>query len=68
MAKAQGFSDAVAARVEAPQRSSTRKVYQAKWSIFTKWCTETSKTLKSIVDFLLHLFEVRGLQPSTIEL
>ena len=35
--KEQGFSEAVAARIEAPQRSSTRSVYEAKWTIFTKW-------------------------------
>ena len=36
--KAQGFSEAVATRIEAPQRGSTRSVYEAKWTIFTKWC------------------------------
>ena len=33
--KEQGFSEAVAARIEAPQRGSTRSVYEAKWTIFT---------------------------------
>ena len=32
----QGFSEAVAARIEAPQRGSTRSLYEAKWTIFTK--------------------------------
>ena len=36
--KEQGFSEAVAARIEAPQRRSTTSVYEAKWTIFTKWC------------------------------
>ena len=36
--KEQGFSEAVAARIEAPQRGSTRSVCEAKWTIFTKWC------------------------------
>ena len=36
--KEQGFSEAVAARIEAPQRRSTRSVHEAKWAIFTKWC------------------------------
>ena len=36
--KEQGFSEAVAARIAAPQRGSTRSVYEAKWAIFTKWC------------------------------
>ena len=30
--KEQGFSEAVAARIEAPQRGSTRSVYEAKWT------------------------------------
>ena len=34
--KAQGFSEAVAAQIEAPQRGSTRLVYKAKWTIFYK--------------------------------
>ena len=36
--KEQGFSEAVAARIEAPQRGSTRSVYEARWTIFRKWC------------------------------
>ena len=35
--KEQGFSEAEAARIEAPQRGSTRSVYEAKWILFTKW-------------------------------
>ena len=31
-------SEAVGARIEAPQRGSTTSVYEAKWAIFTKWC------------------------------
>ena len=37
--KEQGFSEAVTARIEAPQRGSTRSVSEAKWTIFTKWCS-----------------------------
>ena len=70
--KEQGFSQAVAARIEAPQRVSTRAVYEAKWSIFTKWCLThkvdfRSPPIKSIADFLMYLFEDRKLQPSTID-
>ena len=36
--KEEGFSEVVAARIDAPQRGSTRSVYEAKWTIFTKWC------------------------------
>ena len=34
----QGFSKAMASRIKAPQRGSTRSVYETKWTIFTKWC------------------------------
>ena len=70
--KEQGFSGAVASRIEAPQRRSTRSVYEAKWTIFTKWCITNqvdfrSPPIKSVADFLLYLFEDRKLQPSTID-
>ena len=70
--KEQGFSEAVAARIEAPQRRSTRSVYEAKWTIFTKWCLSNqvdfrAPPLKAIADFLLYLFQDRKLQPDTID-
>ena len=69
--KEQGFSEAVAGRIEAPQRGSTRSVYEAEWTIFTKWCLSNqvdfrAPPIKSIADFLLYLFQDRKLQPSTI--
>ena len=68
----QGFSEEVAARIEAPQRSSTRAVYKSKWAIFVKWCDSNqvdfrAPSLKQVADFLLYLFNERQLQPSTIE-
>ena len=70
--KEQGFSEAVAARIEAPQRKSTRSVYEAKWTLFTKWCYTNqvdfrSPPVKSVADFLMYLFEEKKLQPSTID-
>ena len=70
--KEEGFSEAVAARNEAPQRRSTRSVYEAKWTIFTKWCLcnqvdVRAPPLKAIADFLLHLFQDKKLQPGTID-
>ena len=70
--KEQGFSEAVAARIEAPQRGSTRSVYEAKWTIFTKWCLSNqvefrTPPLKAIAEFLLNLFQDRKLQPGTID-
>ena len=69
--KEQGFSAAVAARIEAPQRGSTRSVYEAKWASFTKWCLTNqvdfrAPPVKSVADFLMYLFQDRKLQPSTI--
>ena len=56
----------------APQGGSTRSVYEAKWTIFTKWCLSNqvdfrAPPLKAISDFLLHLFQDRKLQPGTID-
>ena len=70
--KEQGFSESVAARIEAPQTRSTRSVYEAKWTIFTKWCLNNqvdfrAPPLKAIADFLLHLFQDKKLQPGTID-
>ena len=69
--KEQGFTEAVAARIEAPQRGSSRSVYEAK-SIFTKWCLSNqvgfrAPPLKAIADFLLYLFQDRKLQPGTTD-
>ena len=70
--KEQGFSEAVAARIEAPQRRSTRSVYEAKWTIYTKWCLSNqvdfrAPTIKSIANFLLYLFQDMKFQPSTVD-
>ena len=70
--KEHGFSEAVAARIEAPQRKSTRSVYEAKWAIFTKWCLSNkvdfrAPPVKSVADFLMYLFQDKKLQPSTID-
>ena len=70
--KEQGFSEAVATRIEAPQRGSTRSVYEAKWAIFTKWCITNqvdfrAPPVKSVAEFLMYVFEDRKLQPSTID-
>ena len=68
----QGFSSPVASRIEAPQRGSTRTVYEAKWAVFVRWCEAgqvdfRSPSIKQIADFLLTLFQEKNLQPSTIE-
>ena len=67
-----GFSEEVATRIEAPQRRSTRAIYESKWSVFVRWCEEHkvdfgSPSIKQIADFLLFLFQEKHLQPSTID-
>ena len=67
-----GFSEEVAAQIEAPQRGSTRAVYKSKWAIFIKLCDSNkvdfrSPSVNQIADFLLYLFKERNLQPSTID-
>ena len=66
------LSEEVAARIEAPQRDSTRAVYKSKWAFFIKWCKSNkvdfrSPSVNQIADFLLYLFKERNLQPSTID-
>ena len=44
------------------QRGSTRSVYEAKWTIFTKWCFGhqvdfRAPPVKSVADFLMYLFQ-----------
>ena len=64
--KEQGFSEAVATTIEAPQRRSTRSVDEAKWTIFIKWCISNqvdfrAPPVNSVADFLMYLFEERNL-------
>ena len=55
------FRNKVAAKIEAPQKLSTRVVYKSKWAIFIKWCELNkvdfrSPSVNQIADFLLFLF------------
>ena len=68
----QGFSDEVATIIEAPQRTSTRAIYKSKWAVFVKWCKSNEvdfglPSVAQVADFLMHLFQDRKLQPSTID-
>ena len=67
-----GFSEQVVARVSAPQRESTRRVYQSQFKQFQTWAKSNGvdachPTVAQISDFLLYLFNVRGFQPGTIQ-
>ena len=53
-------------------RCSTRAVCESKWSVFVKWCELNQVDVRSpsislTADFLLHLFQEKHLQPSTID-
>ena len=66
------FSQNIAEHVSKARRSSTRKVYEAKWSVFTSWCrtrkvTPSKATASNVADFLLYQFEVKNCQVSTIK-
>ena len=66
-----GFSVEVAARIKAPQRESSRRVYDSRWAIFQKWAQEnqvdvTKPTIPQIADFFNHLFTDKNLKPRTI--
>ena len=67
----QNFSKSVAERVKAPQRFSSRRVYESRWTIFESWCKQSQvefekPTLSSIADFFTYLFNEKALKPTTI--
>ena len=56
------FSANVARHAAEARRSSTRRVYDANWKVFSDWCLQRevhpfSATLSEVADFLLHLFQ-----------
>ena len=67
----QKFSSTVAERIKAPQRFSSRRVYESRWSIFESWGKEKQvefeqPSISTIADFLIHLFNEKNLKPTTI--
>lgn len=68
----EGFSESAALHISRAVRESTSCVYDAKWSVFAAWCSEKEIntlqiTAHQLADFLVYLFEVKGLAPSTIK-
>ena len=66
------FSDEVADHVSKARRASTRKVYDAKWKVFTDWANRRKidpiKASPNVVaDFLIYLFRDKKCQVSTIK-
>ena len=70
--RSQGFSASATSRISAPQAKSTLAVYEGKWKVFVDWCSSHSidplqASAPQVADFLLFLFEDKGLLPGTIE-
>ena len=68
----QGFSVEVADRIAAPQKLSTRTIYQSKWSPFEKWCREnlvdfSTPSVNQVLDFFMYLYKDLNRLPSTID-
>ncbi|VDI48589.1 Hypothetical predicted protein [Mytilus galloprovincialis] len=63
-----GFSEGATKHLTKSVRDSTSIVYDAKWSIFSDWCSEREidpfqVTVQQLADFLVFLFESKGLCP-----
>ena len=68
----QGFSVEVAEKIAAPQRSSTRTIYQSKWALFERWYREnlidfSTPSVKQVSDFFMYLYQDLNRRPSTID-
>ena len=66
------FLEKVAEHASKARRISTRKVYDLKWIIFSRWCRvrEIDPVMASpgiVADFLLHMFQERKCQVSTVK-
>lgn len=71
-AQERGFSKAVSSRISIPNRPVTSKVYEGHWRSFSDWCkleeiNPSCPSIPQIADFLVYLFEMKGLSVSTIK-
>ena len=67
-----GFSETATKHISSSLRESTSIVYDAKWTIFSDWCVGREIdpfkiSFQQLADFLVFLFEVKGLAPSTVK-
>ena len=67
-----GFSRGSAVEMSGCIRTSTSRLYQAKWMLFCGWCrgrgvTPVNATVPMIVDFLVHLRRDKGLSISAVK-
>ena len=70
--KAKGYSDQAILRMQKVHTDSTNKMYLSQWKLFESWCVKKSlnpiqATAVAVADFFIHLFDVRKVQPQTIE-
>ncbi len=66
------FSGRAAECISGARRKSTSACYDAKWAIFTNWCSSRqvnsrNPALGEIADFFIYLFEQKKCAPSTIK-
>ena len=66
------FYEKVAQHASKARRISTRKAYDLKWNIFSRWCRirEIDPVMASpgnVADFLLHMFQEKKCQVSTVK-
>ena len=67
----ESLSEQVADRIKAPQRPSSRRLYESRWSILELWCQQNKvvsaePSISDIAEFLNHLFTVKNLKPAII--
>ena len=66
------FSSRAASLIAKARRSSTTKVYDAKWTVFQRWCRSKQinpldPSPRRVADFLIFLFDKKKLAVSTIK-
>ena len=67
-----GFSQKASERIAAPHAPTTTAIYKGKWRVFAAWCADKDiEPFKAepaqVAEFLLYLFEVKGLAFKTLE-
>ena len=67
-----GFSEGATSHISKSVRQPTGIVYEVKWAIFCDWCSgrdidPVRVTVQQLADFLVYLFEIKQLVPSTIK-
>lgn len=67
-----GFSEKSATRICSAKRSSTCSLYNYRWDAWMDWCVGSqvdpiNPTISAFADFLIFLFEIKNLSPSSIK-